>query len=104
MAGNGEKIRAGDGLPATEASLFGARAVCVDSRGNMYICEREGNGIRKVDSAGIMSTFAGTGERGYSGDGGPALTATWGAPKALRTRWPWVVTFPGLPQTRTCPH
>ena len=84
VAGNGEKVRAGDGLPATEASLFGARAVCVDSRGNMYICEREGNGLRKVDSTGIMSTFAGTGERGYSGDGGPALAATWGAPKALR--------------------
>jgi sugar lactone lactonase YvrE len=84
VAGNGEKVRAGDGLPATAASLFGARAVCVDSRGNMYICEREGNGIRQVDSAGSMSTFAGTGERGYSGDGGPALTATWGAPKALR--------------------
>ncbi len=84
VAGNGEKVRAGDGLPATEASLFGARAVCVDSRGNMYICEREGNGLRKVDSTGIMSTFAGTGERGYSGDGAPALAATWGAPKALR--------------------
>ena len=49
-----------------------------------YICEREGNGIRKVDAHGIMSTYAGTGERGYSGDRSPALTATWGAPKAIR--------------------
>ena len=54
------------------------------AKGNTYICEREGNGVRKVDANGIMSTFAGTGEPGYSGDGGPALEATWGAPKAIR--------------------
>jgi streptogramin lyase len=84
FAGTGEKIRAGDGHPATQACIFGARAVCMDHLGNTYICEREGNGVRKVDAHGIMSTFAGTGERGYSGDGGPALLATWGAPKALR--------------------
>ena len=84
FAGNGDKARAGDGRPATEASILGARAVCQDGNGNTYICEREGNGVRKVDAGGTMSTFAGTGERGYSGDGGPALAATWGAPKALR--------------------
>ena len=84
FAGNGEKERGGDGLPATQASILGARAVCMDSRGNTYIAEREGNGVRKVDANGIMSTLAGTGERGYTGDGGPALTATWGAPKAIR--------------------
>lgn len=84
FAGNGEKARIGDGLLAIEASILGARAVCMDRLGNTYICEREGNGLRKVDVHGIMSTFAGTGERGYSGDGGPALSASWGAPKALR--------------------
>lgn len=84
FAGNGDKARAGDGRPATEASILGARAVCQDGNGNTYICEREGNGVRKVDADGTMSTFAGTGERGYSGDGGSALAATWGAPKALR--------------------
>ena len=84
FAGNGDKARAGDGRPATEASIFGARAVCQDGNGNTYICEREGNGVRKVGADGIMTTFAGTGERGYDGDGGPALAATWGAPKALR--------------------
>src|SRR5438094_10575888 len=63
---------------------MGARAVCMDSKGNTYICEREGNGVRKVDANGIMSTFAGTGARGYSGDGGPALAATWWGPKAIR--------------------
>lgn len=84
FAGNGDKARAGDGRPAAEASILGARAVCQDGSGNTYICEREGNGVRKVGADGIMSTFAGTGERGYSGDGGSALAATWGAPKALR--------------------
>ncbi|MBI3326673.1 MAG: hypothetical protein HYZ81_08230 [Nitrospinae bacterium] len=84
FAGTGEKARAGDGLAATAASILGARAVCMDSQGNTYICEREGNGIRKVDARGMMSTYAGTGERGYSGDGGSALAATWGAPKAIR--------------------
>jgi hypothetical protein len=84
FAGTGDKARTGDGSPATAASILGARAVCMDRQGNTYICEREGNGVRKVDARGIMSTFAGTGERGYSGDGGAALMATWGAPKALR--------------------
>jgi len=84
IAGNGEKERSGDGKPALDASFLGSRAVCMDSKGNTYVAEREGNGVRKIDANGIMSTVAGTGERGYEGDGGPALTATWGSPKALR--------------------
>lgn len=84
FAGNGEKVRSGDGGPAAQAGIFGVRAVCMDSLGNTYICEREGNGVRKVDTNGVMSTLAGTGERGYTGDRGPALAATWGAPKAIR--------------------
>ena len=84
FAGNGEKARQGDGRPAIEASILGARAVCQDRRGKTYIAEREGNGVRRVDANGIMSTLAGTGDRGFTGDGGPALAATWGAPKAIR--------------------
>ena len=84
FAGNGHKERSGDGKLALEASFLGSRAVCMDSKGNTYVAEREGNGVRKIDTNGIMSTVAGTGERGYEGDGGPALTATWGSPKALR--------------------
>ena len=84
FAGSGEKVRGGDGGPANQASILGPRAVCMDGKGNTYICEREGHGVRKVDSSGIMSTFAGTGERGYEGDGGPALTSTWNGPKAIR--------------------
>jgi sugar lactone lactonase YvrE len=85
FAGTGEKSRAGDGKRATAASLMGPRAVCMDTLGNTYICEREGNGVRKVDAQGILTTVAGAeAVRGYTGDGGPALAATWGAPKAMR--------------------
>ena len=85
FAGNGEKARGGDGMPAKQASILGARAACMDRRGNTYIAEREGNGVRMVTAGGIMATVAGAdAERGYSGDGGPALAAAWGAPKALR--------------------
>ena len=89
FAGNGEKVRGGDGRPATEASILGARAVCMDGAGNTYIAEREGNGIRKVDANGIMSTLAGTGEFGYGGDGGPGLHRHLGRPQGhpLRPRW-----------------
>ena len=84
FAGNGERY-----APAMNAGqpgqLLGARAVCMDSRGNTFIAEREGNGVRIVTAGGIMGTVAGAdAERGYSGDGGPALAAAWGAPKALR--------------------
>jgi hypothetical protein len=80
FAGDGEKSTASR-LPKR---LSWAPAVCVDSKGNTYIAEREGNGVRKVDANGVMSTFADTGEPGYGGDGGPALAAAWGAPKAMR--------------------
>ena len=84
FAGTGEKVHSGDGGKATEAGIFGARAVCVDRHGNTFICEREGNCIRRVDSDGTITTVAGTGERGYSGDGGPAVEATFNGPKAIR--------------------
>ncbi len=85
FAGTGEKSRAGDGKPATEASLMGPRAVCMDSLGNTYICEREGNGVRKISTDGTLTTIAGADSVfGYTGDGGPALAANWGSPKAMR--------------------
>ncbi len=85
FAGTGEKSRAGDGKLAAEASLMGPRAVCMDRLGNIYIAEREGNGVRKISNDGILTTVAGVDSVfGYTGDGGPALTSTWGAPKAMR--------------------
>jgi sugar lactone lactonase YvrE len=85
FAGTGEKVRDGDGGLASEAGINGARAVCGDGQGNIYICEREGNAVRKVDGSGTMTTFAGeSGGMGYSGDGGPAVLATFKGPKAIR--------------------
>ena len=85
FAGTGEKSRAGDGNPAAQASLMGPRAVCMDGLGNIYVSEREGNGVRKISPDGKLTTVAGADAVfGYTGDGGPALAATWGAPKAMR--------------------
>jgi streptogramin lyase len=79
-----DRTQKGDGGPADQAVIVGARAVCVDGMGNTYICEREGNAIGKVDSKGIITTIAGTGVAGYDGDGGPALKATFRGPKGIR--------------------
>ena len=84
FAGTGEKVHNGDGGKASEAGIFGARAVCVDGRGNTYICEREGNTLRRIDADGIITTVAGTGAKGYTGDGGPAIDCEFNGPKAIR--------------------
>jgi hypothetical protein len=82
VAGTGRRAFSGDGGPATEAAINGARAVDVDTEGNLYVCEREGNRIRRIDArSGIIRTLAGTGAAGYSGDGGPAREATFRGPK-----------------------
>lgn len=78
------RARIGDGGLATQAVIVGARAACVDSKGNTYICEREGNAVRKVDAHDVITTIAGTGEKGYSGDGGDARQATFNGPKGIR--------------------
>lgn len=84
FAGNGRARHDGDGGPATRASIWGARAVDVGPDGSVYILEREGNTLRMVrPETGIISTVAGTGARGYSGDGGPAASSTFDGPKEL---------------------
>jgi hypothetical protein len=79
-----DRAATGDGGPAAKATIVGARAVCIDGKGNAYICEREGSAVRKVDSQGIITTIAGTGEWGYSGDGGDAKQAVFAGPKGIR--------------------
>ena len=84
FAGTGAMEHSGDGEKATTAGIFGARAVCVDKIGNTYLCERGGNTIRQIDASGIITTIAGTGDKGYTGDGNPSITATLNGPKAIR--------------------
>jgi sugar lactone lactonase YvrE len=80
FAGTGKRAHSGDGGPAGQADIFGARAVCC-YKNLVYIIEREGNCVRKVDEKGIITTIAGTGKKGYTGDGGPARDATFNGPK-----------------------
>src|SRR5437763_937825 len=84
VAGIGQAEHGGDGAPAREARIFGARAVKLGPDGTVYILERQGSSLRAVDAAtGIINTVAGTTGRGYSGDGRPALAAVFDAPKAM---------------------
>ena len=82
FAGTGEARHDGDGGPATRAGVFGARAVALAPDGALYILERQGSSLRCVRN-GIIQTVAGTGARGYAGDGGDARVAVFDAPKEM---------------------
>ena len=71
IAGTGAEGYGGDGGPATQAKLLFPRGIALDSHGNLYIADTQNNRIRLLTPEGTISTFAGTGQRGYSGDGGP---------------------------------
>jgi len=84
IAGDGRKAYSGDGGPATAASLNMPHEIQFDAGGHLYIAERDNHVIRKVDGrTGIISTFAGTGVAGFSGDGGPAASAQLRQPHSI---------------------
>jgi hypothetical protein len=84
FAGNGTGGYAGDGGPATSAELFQPFSVQSDSLGNIYIEDTGNNVIRKVNLAGVISTFAGNGTAGFAGDGGAATAAEFNQPQGAR--------------------
>lgn len=84
VAGDSEEGFSGDGEHATEARLRSPRGITVDARGNLYIADSGNNVVRKVDAlTGIITTIAGTGERGFCGDEGPAIGACLSFPRSL---------------------
>lgn len=83
-AGTGEPLPTPDGAPLTGTPLRGPRTMALADTGDLYLALREGNAVIRVDMRRrTLHRVAGTGEQGYTGDGGPALAATLGGPKGL---------------------
>ena len=80
ICGTGISGDTGDGGPANQAQITGAGSGIFDIHGNYYFLQQNSK-IRKIDTAGIITTIAGTGNAGYSGDGGLAITADLNYPK-----------------------
>jgi uncharacterized protein (TIGR03437 family) len=83
VAGNGTQGYGGDGGAATSASLNSPAGLALDTGGNLYIADSGNNRVRKVSSSGVITTFAGAGAPGYSGDGSPAVQALLNVPKGV---------------------
>lgn len=87
VAGSGRYGYSGDGGPAAQAQLASPHHLAVDSAGNVYIADTYNHRIRRVSPDGVITTIAGTGKSGYSGDGGPAVEA--------RLNYPFAVALDG---------
>ncbi|MBT5874515.1 MAG: hypothetical protein HOH43_13940, partial [Candidatus Latescibacteria bacterium] len=83
VAGTGVGGNTGDGGPATLATLLSPLALYLDAADNLFIADAGNDRIRKVDASGVISTFAGTGDIGFSGDGGAATDARLDAPSGI---------------------
>lgn len=84
IAGNGQRGYTGDGGPATEATIAAPHELLFDKAGDLYFAERDNNVIRKVNmKTGVISTVAGTGKAGFSGDGGPGTLAVLNQPHSI---------------------
>ena len=80
VAGNGSLSYSGDGGLAADAQLSGPRGLAVDGAGNLFIADFDNNTVRKISASGIITTVAGNGVAGFSGDGGPATSAQLNGP------------------------
>jgi DNA-binding beta-propeller fold protein YncE len=84
IAGTGQAGYSGDGGPARQAPLQEPNDIVLDGQGRAFIADVRDHRVRVIDlTSGVISTFAGTGEAGSSGDGGPASRATLSGPRAL---------------------
>src|SRR5262249_53952540 len=84
IAGNGMKGHSGDGGPAKAAQLSAPHEVRFDTKGNIYVAERDSHVVRYIDmKSGLINTAAGNGISGYSGDGGPANQAQLAQPHSI---------------------
>lgn len=84
FAGTGEKLKTPDGAPLAGTPLNGPRAIDFDRRGDLWLALREGNAVYRIDmKKKIIRHVAGTGQTGFTGNGGPARQATLSGPKGL---------------------
>ncbi|MFN8524772.1 MAG: hypothetical protein U0821_16880 [Chloroflexota bacterium] len=84
VAGTGDLGHTGDGGPALAATLNTPHEICFNEAGDLFIVERDNHAVRRVDArTGTISTYAGTGEAGFSGDGGPADRARLRQPHSI---------------------
>ncbi len=83
IAGNGDGGTLGDGGPAIDASFSYPYGIAMDPQGNLYVSDANNYRIRMIGIDSVVSTIAGTGQPGFSGDGGPATSAKIGGPRGL---------------------
>ncbi len=83
IAGTGIMGYSGDGGPATLAQIYLVTSIAIDAFGNIFLCDEQNHSIRKIDSLGIITTIAGSGVQGFSGDGGPATLAKLDFPQGV---------------------
>ncbi|MBO9540478.1 IPT/TIG domain-containing protein [bacterium] len=82
VAGNGASAYSGEGV-ATSVAISPPRYIALDASGNLYIADTDNHRVRKVDTSGTISTVAGDGNRGFSGDSGSATSARLDSPRGL---------------------